>query len=68
MTGKTSSSIERRATLILAAHALKSREEGAEHLLGTFNKTYRTACWTAWGTETILATAGTRFVLNTKSI
>jgi len=30
MTGKASSSIERRATVILAAHALKNREEGVE--------------------------------------
>jgi hypothetical protein len=43
-------------------------EDGAERHLCTFHKTYRTAFWTAWGMEIIFATAGTKFVLNTKSI
>ncbi len=34
----------------------------------SLHKTHRTACWTAWGMEIIFATAGTKFVLNTKSI
>ena len=45
-------------------HARTQRPFGRPAFLCTFDKTYRTA----WGTEIILATAGTPFVLNTKSM